>query len=237
MSKLKERPSKEELQSSYNELRSITKVADKYGVSDGYIYNCMKGYGIERMSISEAKLPKGIKKPPKEELEKMYDELRSTYKVGEKYGVGSGTVNRWMKQDGIERMSISEAKLPKGIKKPPKEELEKMYDELRSTTKVAKYYKVSPGTIRNWMEKDGIERMSISEAMLPKDFKKPTKEELEKAYEELGNTRKVAEKYGVSQSTIWELMKQYEIERNGHSDINDGELESLLVSYAGGQND
>lgn len=188
---------------------------------------------IERMSKNEAQLPKGFQKPSKEELERSYDELRSTAKVAEQYEVSGRTVCNWMEKYGIER--INTKRLPEDFQKPSKEELERLYKELRSTIKIAEKYEVADSTIRKWMEQYSIERNTLSESHLPKDFQKPSEEELKRLYNELGSTNKVAKQYEVSRSTIYNWMDEFGIGRNGNSEINEGELEKLLETYAGGK--
>ncbi|MBS3080899.1 hypothetical protein J4221_05485 [Candidatus Pacearchaeota archaeon] len=59
---------------------------------------------------------------------------RNTVELAEEIGVGSTTINNWMRGCDIEIRTVSEAKSPQGFKKPTKEELHKMYWEKKMST-------------------------------------------------------------------------------------------------------
>jgi len=70
---------------------------------------------------------------------------------------------------------------------------------------------------------------------MSKRKEKPSKEDLEKLYDELRCTHKIAKHYGVSHPTICKWMEGYGISRNGNSDA--GQLKKLLEEYVRGENE
>jgi len=93
------KPSKEELQELYGELRNAHKIAKKYGVYGSTVGNWMEEYGIER----------GIKKLSKEKLKKLYDESKSVKEVAERHGVGQSTIFKWMNEYKLSRRDSSKS--------------------------------------------------------------------------------------------------------------------------------
>ena len=224
----KNRPNAEQLKEDYEKLGSTKKIGEKYSVVKNTINNWMREDKIKRNKSSyQISLEK---RPSTEQLKEDYEKLESTPKVGEKYGVSSTTVGNWMEEDCIvRRKSPSQISLEK---RPNKEQLKEDYEELRSTTKVAKKYNVSGSTIYRWMKDDKIERNKSSyQISLGKRIqKKPSKEQLEKDYEKLGSTAKVAKKYAVSQATAYDWIKMYGIETKKQKSNH---LEKAVQDYIG----
>jgi transposase-like protein len=203
---IKNRPSKEELERNYEELKSAVKIGKKYNVNQVTIINWMKNYGINiRKSTYQISLEK---KPCKEELEKAYEELKSIRKVGELYKVCIKTAHRWLKKDGI-IIRKSHKEISKE-KKPAREELEAKYREFGSTLAIGKAYGVSASTAGKWLHKDNITiKKSTVQIRLEK---KPSKQELEEKCKELGSLTKVGEFYKVSIGTAFRWLKKDGIE-------------------------
>jgi len=192
-------PSKEELQKTYNELGSASKIGKHYKVGTTTAWNWMKKDKIERNKSTRQISHE--KKPSKEELEEKCRELGyNKTKVGKYYEVSSTTIWDWMKKDKIVEVN----------KMPSKEELKAKCNELKyNATKIGKYYGVSHSTAWRWMQDYGIKTsLQISKE------KKPSKEELEAKFYDLGNTRKVGEYYEVSPGTAWRWMQDYGIKKN-----------------------
>src|SRR3989338_7431068 len=194
-----------------DERMSAIKIGEKFGVSDSFVRKLLIKYGIEVRDISEAKLPKGFTKPNKQELKRMYvKERMSSIKIAEKLGVGNATVRDWLKENEIKTRDRSEARLPEGVTKPTKEELERMYiDEGMSIGKMEKKLGVSKTGVFRWLKEYDIER--IRAKRLSEGFTKPTKEELEKMYiDERMSTHKIGEKLRVNHKSVNRWLKKYE---------------------------
>ena len=146
----KNRPSKEELQTKYNELGSTEKLGEFYRVSQ---VTALKWLNKNEIKINKSNLQiSKEKKPSKEELEAKCKELGyNTRKVGELYAVTHGTALNWMVNYEIKanksNVQISQEK------KPSKEELEAKCKELGyNAAKVGKYYEVNNSTAWDWMK-------------------------------------------------------------------------------------
>ena len=160
------------------------------------------------------------KRPSKGELQKKYDELGSTAKVGEFYGKSQATVWDWMNKAGIEMQ----------LERPSKRELQKKLKKLGSVARVSEIYKKSSTTILNWMKDYEIERKKS--AMQICKEKKPSKEELESKCKEFGYTiTKVADYYKVGDSTMGRWIKSYGIEVKKSDDAIKQILDNMLNDY------
>jgi hypothetical protein len=190
------KPSKEELQEKYKELKSTIKVGEFYKVSQRTALNWLEDYGIERRKSNQQISKEN--KPSKEELKSIYHQLGSTRKIAEHYKRCFGTIQNWMEDYEIERKKSS--KQISIEKKPSKEELERMLAKLKTDAKVGMYYGVDRKTVSNWREDYDIRKI------------RPSKKELEAKYKELGSTMKLGEYYKVSQRTALNWMEKAGIE-------------------------
>ena len=200
--------------------RNIVEIADVLHVNSHIASQLLDSFNIPKRSryelITLRNLKKGIKKPPKTELERLYvDEKISAASIARQKGVHENTVINWLESYGIERRYGSETKLPKGINKPTKKELEKLYvKERKSTIEIAEIYHVYNRTVGQWLQSYEIPRRTISEAHLPKNFTKPTKAQLTRWYvKERMSTVQIADNLGVSNPTVAEWMKSDGIPR------------------------
>ena len=94
-------------------------------------------------------------KPSKVELEKLYLEDKFSYKeLAERFLVNSSTIGEWLKSYNITSRRFGEGRIPKGVIKPSKEELEFLYDlRLLSVTSIAKKIGVAEDTIKHWINR------------------------------------------------------------------------------------
>jgi len=200
------KPSKEELQTKYDELKSATKLGEFYRISQGTALNWMTDYGIERIK-STVQISKE-KKPYKEELQRRYEELGSTRRLGELYGVSHSVAMGWMKKYGIKTNKPSAQIFKENM--PSKEELEAKCKEVGyNSVKVGEYYKVADATALRWM-KDYDIKTNKSKLQISHE-KKPSKEELQRKYEELRSPIKLGDYYDVTPSTALRWMRNYGI--------------------------
>ena len=165
--------------------RSTPRIGLQIGIHSSNVGHWLGYFKIQRRNISEAKLPVGIKRPTKKQLERWYLEKgNTTVQIAQKLGVGENTVNRWLKYHEIPIRDNSEARLPEGIKKPTAEELMQWYVvERKSTIKIAKQLgDIEASTVRDWLREYNIQRRSLTEARLPIGVSKPTKNDLERWY-------------------------------------------------------
>jgi len=124
----------------------------------------------------------------------------------------------------------------------PKEEIERLYWKREwSTFKIAKHFGVSVETVRHAMIRYGIPRRKRSQviSLINRErwgYNKPTKDGLEKLYENL-TIREIAKKLGVkSFATIRNWMKEYGIKRRpakprGYRFPKDLRREDILLNF------
>ena len=199
---------KEDLERMYlEEFMSSYEIAERLGVCRTTITDWLRFYRIRIRTTSESWL-KGIIKPTKEDLMRMYlEDNMNLSEIGNKIGVSNVTIGKWLKKYKIPMRNISEAKL-KGAIKPSKEDLEWMYlNENMSTSKIGEKLSVNNCTVGNWLKSYKIPVRTMSEAKL-KGAVKPSKEELERMYiEDMMDTVEIGEKIRVSPSTVRNWLK------------------------------
>ena len=96
---IRQRPSKEELEEKYKELRSTLKLGEFYRISSQTALNWLNDYGIE-VRKSNQQISKEIK-PSKEELEARLKGLGSLSKIARFYKISITTADKWIEKEGI----------------------------------------------------------------------------------------------------------------------------------------
>ncbi len=141
-------------------------------------------------------------------------EHKSTIEIAEELGVGRSTMSRWLNDYDIEMRTASEAKLPKGFVKPSEERLRTWYeDEHKTTTEIAEELGIGHKVVSRLLKDYGIEVRTASESRFPKEFEKPSKEQLITWYiDEHKSTNEIAEELGVSNPTVGNWLNNYGIE-------------------------
>ncbi len=141
-------------------------------------------------------------------------EHKSTIEIAEELGVGRSTMSRWLNDYDIEMRTASEAKLPKGFVKPSEERLRTWYeDEHKTTTEIAEELGIGHKVVSRLLKDYGIEVRTASESRFPKEFEKPSKEQLITWYiDEHKSTNEIAEELGVSNPTVGTWLNNYGIE-------------------------
>jgi len=205
---------KEELEQVYLcDGASPSEIGAKHGVSNVTIRNWLKSHKIPIRNLSETRL-NGKIKPTREQLKTMYlDQEMNTYEIAKIVGVANVSISRWLKGYGIPMRTLSESML-KGVVKPSKEELERLYlDEWMNTYKIGELLRVSNVTIIAWLNKYEIPMRSNSEVHFKNRVVKPSKIELEKMYlEDKMNTYEIGDMVGVSDRLIGVWLIEYDIQ-------------------------
>ena len=122
--------------------------------------------GIHRVTLCRwAKkfgLEKETKRPSRKELDYSYNFLRKPVRqAAREIGVNTRTYYRWLEDANIERRLESEAYLPEGVIRPPREELSMLLTR-KSNIEVASIYGINPHTLRTWKQKEGIHKFRKS---------------------------------------------------------------------------
>lgn len=212
-----EKPSKEELEKwYYEENKTLEEIAKKVGVNKTTVSNWFKDMGIPTKSWYEARRIEK-KKPKRSELKKLYvEERKSINKIAFIFNVAPITVSRWLDEYNIEKRDLRDAQfayLKKEIEMPPSEKLYKLYvGDRKSTKEIGRIFRVTDTTVNRWLELIGVLRRDQRDAKFAqfgKDVVKPSDEELLRMYhKEKMSTYEIADKFGVSQSTVCSWLKE-----------------------------
>lgn len=176
------------------------------------------------------------------------DYLRNEYigkskpapKIAEELGVSKNSIIYWLNNLGIPVRTKSEAqslakspanfksnvlrKVERKVHEPIDVFLRREYENnKKSATELADYFEVNPATLYIWLRNNNIPIRGKNEAQslakLPKGFKKPTKKQLEYWYiNQHKSASKIGEVLGVTDTTIFKLMREYGIKRRKPSE-------------------
>lgn len=152
------KPTKNELETTYNDFKSISKVSRHYGTSNTTVRSWLIYYDIERYTHKESCMyethSKKIQMPDKNELESIY-KITSIKDIEELYGVGQATIYQWLDHHKIKHISISqkvsEAKqeaFNNRFFQLSKEQIEKDYTTYQCMGSLANHYKCSMTTMK-----------------------------------------------------------------------------------------
>ena len=206
------RPTKETLESLYDEHGSWAAVADHLGRQPSTVKKWARKYGIE-MGLGPSPRERGVSGtfPSKEELEALYDVHGTWSAVARHFGVPLVSVTRWRDRAGIEKGKYSRYHTGPT---PSKEELESLYIMLGSSwPAVGEHFNVSGATANRWARKHGI--IGAPKSYRPSTFTgpAPSKEELEALYDEHGTWGAVADHLDVAGPTVSKWARKHGIEK------------------------
>ena len=232
----KNRPTREVLERLYvEEFKSVRQISDLLGYYDRVISAMLKDYGISIRTVTENNL-RGKCRPSRDELHKMYTvDKMDTVQVGEVVGVRPSTINKWLRQDGIQVRSIQEVNACSGYH-PTEEELCVMYYDMCMTpNEIGNICGVHGDTVVYWLKKDGFKTRSQSETLLMGKHK-PTKDDMYKMYVvDNMSTHQIGTHVGVSHGTIRKWLVKYDIDlRNGSEALMGKWVGELSPVWRGG---
>ena len=205
-------PSEDELRRDYlDNWMSQNGLGGKYCVSSLTIRNWLRKFNIPIRNQAEAKRPKDFISPLKEQLEKWYiEEEKTAREIAENLGVSKGFVLDLLEKNGVEARDrsykINRLKLAK-------KNLESMYlTQGKSPKTIGEKIGVSAPTVIKWLCEYNIPLKSKTEAYIKKGGRIPSEEELINWYvEEHKTTTEIAEICGISDPTVGNLLRKYEI--------------------------
>jgi len=201
--------------------RSALSISKEVGVSHHTIYVWLDKFGIPRKGLSEVQLPKGIIKSSKDVLEDQYIRQRKLPReIGDELGVHSTTVIGWLNGYNIPTRSFTEARLPEGVTKPSKKELEAKYlHQGLNMEEIAQEIGVSHSTVARWLDEYSIQRRGVSLTKLGERAKKLSKHTLQVLYiEQRKSPEDIGHELGVSRQTVVEWARKYGIPTRSHQE-------------------
>jgi transposase-like protein len=213
--------------------KSSHQIADELDLDPGTVRNWMQKYGIKRRSAGRQ--TNGNIKPLKKEkwLREQYcKQQKSISEIADELGVDNKTVRNWMQRHGIDRRSATEAQTDGDLERLKNEEwLREQYSERERTTyEIADELGLSQGTVRNWMQRHGIDRRSAAEAQTDGDLEKLKNREWlrEQYWEQEKSLHQIADELDLSNTTIKRGMQMHGIDRRSLSESHtEGNLEKL----------
>lgn len=160
-------PSKEELESVYSSLKSISKTSRHYKTSNPIVRKWLIYYGIERFSHKEAcaydTLSKKVDIPDKNDLMFLYENL-SLIDIRNMYNVGQETLYTWLQEHKIGKIdhgqkvsTIKKKNFDKRFGNLTKEKIEEDYSVVQCMGGLAAHYKCSMTTIKKLFKMYNIE--------------------------------------------------------------------------------
>ena len=150
-------------------------------------------------------------KPSKMELEDLYLKDKLSYReLAKKFLVNGSTIGEWLKSYNLPIRRFGEGRIPKGVIKPKREELENLYvTQKLSVMKIAKKIGVAEDTIKHWIINYGLEYKAKGHR---KKLIGITKNDLIQLYSiQKFSTRQIAKRYNVSKTVILYWLKKYDI--------------------------
>lgn len=155
--KRRKRPAESELAALYQEHTS-SEIAEKYGVTTSTVNNWLQYYRKHTTTNEIKNISKQggrpLKRPSEAELAELYKKYTAS-EIAKMYGVSLWTAGNWIQfyrrnpeNDDLKKVSKSGGR---PLKRPPESELAALYAE-HSATEIAKMYKVSIWTVRNWIQ-------------------------------------------------------------------------------------
>jgi transposase len=159
-------PSKEELETYYNQVKSISKTSKRFKTSNPTVRKWLKHYSIYIYSQREAVVQDfAIKKvdiPTKEELLFLYEHV-SISDIRKMYNIGQETFYDWLDQHNIQKLALShKVKIAKHNKfnqrfQLTKEQIEEDYSKIQCMGGLADHYNCSMTTIKKLFKLHNIE--------------------------------------------------------------------------------
>ena len=152
----------------------------------------------------------------KKEIETLYwRKGMSLPQIGKLFNINPGTLHRWMKRNNIPLRSKEEALSSRRKVLASKDKLFDLYWKKKlSLQEIASLFNVTPQAISYWMKKFNIRRRTPQEAASLRAKIKLSSYQLEDLYLKQGRSiNKIAEKLGVSPSTVRKYLIKFNIPR------------------------
>ncbi|ERG95993.1 helix-turn-helix domain-containing protein, partial [Haloquadratum walsbyi] len=214
--------------------KTLTEIADELNLAHKTVSTSIQEHGIEIRSAAESRTD-GDREKLKDEAwlrEQYCNREKSAYDIADELNLVQGTVRNWMEKHGIEIRSAAESRTDGNLEPLKNEEwLREQYCQKRKTTyEIADEVGVVSATVRNWMERHGIERRSNAKSRTDGDLAKLNSEEwLREQYCDREKTlAEIADEVNLSTKSIVRGMQEHGIGRRSLSESHtDGDLEKL----------
>ncbi|RJX47522.1 helix-turn-helix domain-containing protein [Halonotius pteroides] len=212
----------------------LSEIAELIGVTAGTVSNWIHRHGIETRLRSESMTDGDVGLLSDEGwLREQYLEREKTLsEIAESTGVTTATVSNWMKRHDIETQSPTEWMTDGDVELLKDEEWlrEQYLEQEKPPSEIADELNLSPGTVRNWVERYGINARSQSESQADGDINQLEDGEwLREQYcEQEKSQAEIADELNLSQVTVGRFMQMHEIEARALAEERaDGNLEPL----------
>ena len=188
-----------EIISEYESGMTTYQLADKYGVGKNTIRERLRENGVK---LRPSRNMKRIDLPM-EEIISYYQSGSTPKQLADKYGVSEGTIRHRLKKNGVKLR-------PPRIINLPMEEIISEYESGMNAYQLADKYGVTSSTIRSRLRENGVKirpPRNVKRIDLPM-------EEIISEYQSGMTLTQLAEKYGVSITTIYKRLKKNREKKN-----------------------
>lgn len=151
-------PSKEDIESVYNETRNLRGAARHFAVDYYKFIKWMDEYGIQRLKPLDNRIKKNdLKKPSKEELQESMI-ARTLPETSKYWNVGDKVLRRWIKEYGMSPKTIGQIRGEKRtarLEKVKPNNLRELY-KTHTIHELASMFQTDKSVIRRWLSEDEI---------------------------------------------------------------------------------
>lgn len=205
----------------YAKGESTVQLSACLGVTCKTIWNILQRNGTPVRDMITAK--RGIGPSAASEVCSRYIGGESTVELATAFGVAHGTVIAALKRNGVERRTISAAK--GGLQPEAEIEVCRRYALGESAVDLGAAFGVSGSHVASVLKHHGVERRTMSEAM--GGLHPEAIAEVCHRYAKGESSRQLADAFGVTYSTICNVLKRNGIERRAANGYNDSVQHAL----------
>jgi len=199
---------KKEIVQEYNDGKTAQQLGKKYGVSSPTIKKALLELNVKVRGISEANGT--LSAEEKQGMVDLYKQGWNTVQLAEKYGMGDGTIGRYLEEAGVQKRTWSEAR--GGLSNKQKEEVVSRYLDGETSVDIAKDYEVFYSTILRAVKESGNEIRSLSESKIMKTERDLDIDDIVNRYEKGESAISIAEDYPVTDAGIRSLLRRQGVE-------------------------
>lgn len=192
-----------------NEHKSIKELANQYKVGQGTIKKFLIRNNVQIRDVLFSRSLTPIPVADVDKIRKLYENGDSVRDLAELYKTPKPTMLAYMTRHGIDRRSPAGDPVYDKLL-VNKQKIIETYNEQHSITPIASQFSCSESAIKNFMDKENIERKQYN------SLKDISNEDIEKIKDMYCNQnislRQISKKYGVSGWTLTDFLKRNNVE-------------------------
>ena len=194
---------------------STIQLGNAFGIHFSTISKILSRNGVKIRSLSEAK--GGLNAALQSEVCRRYLAGENTVQLGNAFGVGSVTIFRTLKRNGVKTRSVSEAQ--GGLSATVKAIVCSRYLAGENTVQLGNAFGVNPTTICEILKRNGVKIRSSKEAQ--GGLNAAVEPEICSRYLAGENTIQLGNAFGVSHPTIGKILRRHNVEARSSIEFGD----------------